>query len=93
MLLIGLPPPGETVPLAAADIVNNDLSILGSFSYTPADWHGVLALLNSGQLKPGILITHRYPLADWEQAVSTLRGSTGRRGKILLQIGQECDIR
>lgn len=86
VLLIGLPPHGETVPLAADDIVNNDLSILGSFSYTSADWHGVLALLNSGQLKPRVLITHRYPLADWEQAVSTLRGSTGRRGKVLLQI-------
>jgi L-iditol 2-dehydrogenase len=91
VLLIGLPPHGETVPLAADDIVNNDLGILGSFSYTPAAWHGVLALLNSGQLKPGFLITHRYRLADWEQAIGTLRGlaghqAAGPRGKVLLEI-------
>jgi len=88
VLLIGLPPHGETVPLAAADIVNNDLRIVGSFSYTPEAWRGVLALLNSGQLKPGILITHRHPLADWEQAIATLRGSgrPGPRGKVLIDL-------
>jgi L-iditol 2-dehydrogenase len=88
VLLIGLPPHGETVPLAADDLVNNDLSLLGSFSYTPASWRAVLALLNSGQFKPGILITHRYPLADWEQAIATLRGSgaAGTRGKVLLEV-------
>jgi threonine dehydrogenase-like Zn-dependent dehydrogenase len=89
VLLIGLPPHGDTVPLAADDIVNNDLTIAGSFGYTPAAWRGVLTLLNSGQLRPGILVTHRYPLADWEQAIGTLRGSSGPagpRGKVLLEI-------
>jgi len=87
VLLIGLPPHGDTTPLAAADIVNNDLTILGSFSYTPSSWRGVLGLLNSGQLQPGILITHRYPLADWEQAITALRGPTsGARGKVLLHV-------
>ena len=90
VLLIGLPPHGETVPLAADDIVNNDLRILGSFGYTPASFRGVLALLNSGQLKPGLLITHRYPLAGWERAVGVLRGVDvdGPRGKVLIELGQ-----
>jgi L-iditol 2-dehydrogenase len=86
VLLIGLPPHGETATLTPDDLVNNDLTILGSFSYTSASWRGVLALLNSGQLKPGILITHRYPLAEWEQAIGTLRGTSGARGKVLLEI-------
>ncbi len=87
VLLIGLPPHGDIVPLVADDLVNNDLTIIGSFSYTPESWRGVLALLNSGQLKPGLLITHRYPLAGWEQAVAVLRGAgAGPRGKVLLEI-------
>ncbi len=87
VLLIGLPPHGETLPLAADDLVNNELSLLGSFSHTPASWRGVLALLNSGQFRPGGLITHRYPLSDWEQAVATLRGGGAEpRGKVLLQV-------
>jgi threonine dehydrogenase-like Zn-dependent dehydrogenase len=88
VLLIGLPPHGETVQLAPDDMVNNDLKILGSFGYTPAAWHGVLTLLNSGQLRPGMLITHRYPLADWEHAIATLRGAGAgsTRGKVLIEV-------
>ena len=89
VLLIGLPPHGDTIPLAVDDLVNNDLTMLGSFGYTPAAWRSVVALLDSGQLAPSKLITHRYPLADWEQAVATLRGGTGPRGKVLLEIPQE----
>lgn len=86
VLLLGLPPHGQTVPLAAAGAVNNDLTIHGSFSYTPAAWRAVVALLNAGRLKPRLLITHRYPLEGWEQAIATLRGESAPRGKVLLQI-------
>lgn len=88
VVLIGLPPHGETAALAVDDLVNNDLTLIGSFSYTPASWRGVLALLNSGQLQPGWLITHRYPLAAWEQAIAVLRGGgqAEPRGKVLLDI-------
>jgi 2-desacetyl-2-hydroxyethyl bacteriochlorophyllide A dehydrogenase len=89
VLLIGLPPHGQTAALAVDDLVNNDLKLLGSFSYTPASWRGVLALLNSGRLRPGQLITHRYPLTAWEQAIGVLRGGGNTaepRGKVLLDI-------
>ncbi len=86
VLLIGLPPHGQTVALAVDDAVNNDLTILGSFGYTSASWRSVVSLLNSGRLRPGMLITHRYPLASWAQAIATLRGGQGPRGKVLLQI-------
>jgi threonine dehydrogenase-like Zn-dependent dehydrogenase len=86
VLLLGLPPHGETFAVAHDDAVNNDLTILGSFSYTSAAWRDVVTLLNSGLLRPGILITHRYLLADWEQAIASLRGAESPRGKVLLQI-------
>jgi L-iditol 2-dehydrogenase len=86
VLLLGLPPHGETVALAPDDVVNNDLTILGSFGYTSAAWRDVVTLLNTGQLRPGILITHRYQLADWEQAIASLRGAQAPRGKVLLEI-------
>jgi L-iditol 2-dehydrogenase len=89
VLLLGLPPHGQTVALAPDDTVNNDLTILGSFGYTSAAWRAVVTLLNAGQIRPGILITHRYPLADWEQAIAVLRGqreTEGPRGKVLLEV-------
>jgi len=86
VLLLGLPPHGDTVALAADDVVNNDLAILGSFSYTAAAWRDVVRLLNAGLIRPGFLVTHRFGLADWERAVACLRHSDGPRGKVLLEI-------
>jgi L-iditol 2-dehydrogenase len=86
VLLLGLPPHGATIALPADDTVNNDLTVMGSFSYTPAAWRTVVVLLNSRQLRPSALITHRYPLAEWERAIGALRGASGPRGKVVLQI-------
>jgi L-iditol 2-dehydrogenase len=91
VLLLGLPPHGQTVAFAPDDVVNNDLTIMGSFSYTSAAWRAVVTLLNAGQFRPGALVTHRYRLADWQQAIATLRGGTdiageAPRGKVLLEI-------
>jgi threonine dehydrogenase-like Zn-dependent dehydrogenase len=87
VLLLGLPPHGQTVALSVDDVVNNDLAILGSFSYTAAAWREVVGLLNAGLIKPGFVVTHRFALADWEQALRRLRGGDGPRGKVLLEIG------
>ena len=86
VLLLGLPPHGQTAALSVDDAVNNDLAILGSFSYTAAAWRDVVRLLNAGLISPGFLVTHRFPLADWEQAIACLRGAEGPRGKVLLEI-------
>src|SRR5262249_12191225 len=83
----GAPPHGETVALNVDDVVNNDLSILGSFSYTAAAWRDVVRLLGAGLIRPGFVVTHRFPLADWAQALACLRGGDGPRGKVLLEIG------
>jgi threonine dehydrogenase-like Zn-dependent dehydrogenase len=69
------------------DAVNNDLTLLGSFAYTGAAFRSVVTLINAGQLAPGFLITHRFPLADWQQAVAVLRHADGPRGKVLLTLG------
>jgi threonine dehydrogenase-like Zn-dependent dehydrogenase len=86
VLLLGLPPHGQTVPLSVDDVVNNDLAILGSFSYTGAAWRDVVRLINTGLIRPGFLVTHRFALADWAQALACLRGGDGPRGKVVLQI-------
>jgi L-iditol 2-dehydrogenase len=91
VLLLGLPPHGETVSLGVDDLVNDDLTILGSFSYTAAAWRDVVRLLNTGLIRPGFLVTHRFALADWAQAIDCLRGTggpagDGPRGKVLLEI-------
>jgi hypothetical protein len=36
----------------------------------------------------GPLITHRFPLEAYEDAYRVLRGSSGPRGKVILDIGE-----
>jgi threonine dehydrogenase-like Zn-dependent dehydrogenase len=86
VLLLGLPPHGETAAVPAADLVNNDLTVRGSFGYTSAAWRDVVALLNAGRLDMEFLITHRFALADWKQALDALRGQESPRGKVLLEV-------
>jgi L-iditol 2-dehydrogenase len=86
VVLLGLPPHGATIALSVDDAVNNDLTLLGSFAYTGAAFRSVVTLLNAGQFAPGFLITHRFPLPDWQQAIAVLRQADGPRGKVLLTL-------
>ncbi|GLZ00986.1 dehydrogenase [Actinoplanes sp. NBRC 103695] len=88
VLLLGIAGHGRTITTAADDIVNNDLRIRGSFGYTAEAWRSAVALLNSGALTPLPLITHRFPLENFAEAVDALRhgAGDGPRGKILLTL-------
>lgn len=86
VVLLGLAGHGKTVALAVDDLVNNDLSIVGSFSYTSSAWREVVTLLNSGRFRPGFLVTHRFTLPDWPEAISTLRSAPGERGKVVVDL-------
>jgi len=88
VVLLGLPPHGETAALAVDDAVNGDLTIMASFGYTSSAWRDVVTLLNAGRLRPGFLISHRFALADFQQAIATLRSGQSPRGKVLLSISE-----
>ena len=67
-------------------LVNDDLSLVASFGYTSAAWTQVVALLNAGSFRPGRLVTHRFALADFEQAFAELAEPSGTRGKVMLEV-------
>ena len=86
VVLLGLPPHGETAAMALSEVVNNDLVLQCSFSYTAGAWRQTVALLNAGLIRPGFLVTHQFLLEDWRKAIETLRGAESPRGKVLLKI-------
>ena len=91
VILLGLPAHGTRVEFAPDDMVNDDLVIQGSFSYTSTAWRDVVARVNAGELRPSFLISHRYAMSQWRDAVSALRGSIGDdtpRGKVIVSIDQ-----
>ena len=87
--LLGFPGPGVTAALPVDDLVNNDITITGSFSYTSSSWRAVVGLLASGWIDPSFVVTHRFALEDWTAALEMLRSGPGDdspRGKVLLTV-------
>jgi threonine dehydrogenase-like Zn-dependent dehydrogenase len=87
-LLLGLPPHGTVLEVAPDDLVNNDVIVQGSFSYTSDAFRDVVDRINAKTLRPSFIITHRFSLDDAGEAVHTLRtgGSKQPRGKIIIEI-------
>ena len=83
---MGLGQRERRVELPADLIVNNDLSVLASFGYTSAAWTRTVDLLNRGRIRPGQIVTHRFPLEEHGRAFAILAAPDGLRGKILLEI-------
>jgi threonine dehydrogenase-like Zn-dependent dehydrogenase len=83
---LGLAGHGVTAPIPVDDVVDHDLTILGSFGYTSSAWREVVRLLNAGTLHPGFVVTHRFALDAWSSAIEALRGAGAPRGKVLLTI-------
>ena len=87
VVMIGYPGADVAVPVVIDDLINGDVSVLGSFSYTTTAWRSVVALLNAGRLDLSFLVTHRFALDRYADALEALRHPTGTRGKVLLEIG------
>jgi len=84
LLILGLIGHQETIPVAIDDLVNGDHSIYASFGYTSLAWAKTVALLNSGELDLTFLVTHRFPLSQWQQGVDAMLNAPAPRGKVLL---------
>jgi L-iditol 2-dehydrogenase len=89
VVLIGLAGAGVAARFPVDDVVTHDLQISASFSYTSAAWAEVTALLGSGRISLAPLITHRFPLDEYEEAYQVLRESSGPRGKVMLDVNRE----
>ena len=49
-------------------IIAKAATLQGSFSHTWATWEAVLQLIQSGDIRMEPMITHRFPLSQWEEA-------------------------
>jgi threonine dehydrogenase-like Zn-dependent dehydrogenase len=88
VILLGLPAHGTHIDVAPDELVNNDIIIQGSFSYTSEAFGDVVGRLNAHELAPSFLITHRFKLEESREAVVALRaGTKGQpRGKVVIAV-------
>jgi threonine dehydrogenase-like Zn-dependent dehydrogenase len=43
-------------------------------------------LINAGAIQPGLIVTHRFPLAEHAAAFAALTRAEGQRGKVMLEV-------
>ena len=86
VVLVGLAGNDVMAAFPIDDAVNNDLLISASFAYTSAAFAEVAALLGTGEISAAPLITHQFPLEDYEEAYWVLRSGSGARGKVMLEV-------
>jgi L-iditol 2-dehydrogenase len=54
--------------LSLDPIIAKAATLQGSFSHTWSTWEAVLHLIESGDIRMDPMITHRFPLSQWEDA-------------------------
>jgi 2-desacetyl-2-hydroxyethyl bacteriochlorophyllide A dehydrogenase len=85
VVMLGIAPEGQTLASLPANRFSlRDLELIGSFSYTSAAWARVVSLLADGHVDLSPIVTHRFPLEDFEQAFDLLEKRDGLVAKIVL---------
>jgi L-iditol 2-dehydrogenase len=88
LLLLGFTGPDISTPISIDDVINGDLSIVASFGYSRTAWKETVELMNSGKLDLTFLVTHRFSLERYREAIDALRHAPSPRGKIMFEIGK-----
>jgi 2-desacetyl-2-hydroxyethyl bacteriochlorophyllide A dehydrogenase len=88
LLLLAFTGPQIETPILIDDLVNGDISIFASFGYSQTAWKDTVELLNSGELDLTFLVTHRFPLERYQEAIDALRHAPSPRGKVVFEIGK-----
>ncbi|MHC1762385.1 MAG: zinc-binding dehydrogenase [Negativicutes bacterium] len=58
----------KPLDLSLDPIIAKAATLQGSFSHTWSTWEAVLHLIESGDIRMDPMITHRFPLDQWEEA-------------------------
>ncbi|REJ07540.1 zinc-binding dehydrogenase [Halobacillus trueperi] len=63
-------------------IIQKEIQVVGSRSQKSSDWEPSLELMNSGRVNARSMVTHEFPITEWEQAYQAIK--KGEAIKVLL---------
>jgi 2-desacetyl-2-hydroxyethyl bacteriochlorophyllide A dehydrogenase len=84
-VLLGIAGEGRTLTLPSDLLVSKDMTLIGSIAYPASTWSRVVALLAAGVLDLDPIVTHRFPMSDFEEAVRLMDDRRGIVAKIVLE--------
>ncbi len=82
LLFAGLPA-GARVAVDAHAVHYREVSIVGSFHYTPREVDEALALLSGGEIPAAEIVAERRPLAAWREAFDLAREGTALKVAVI----------
>jgi L-iditol 2-dehydrogenase len=74
---------GRPTPIMPDTIVYKQLTIRGSISYNWTTWQRTLAIMAEGRVALASIVSHRFPLSQWQEAFHIVESRTGL--KVLLE--------
>jgi threonine dehydrogenase-like Zn-dependent dehydrogenase len=85
IVALGIAGHGHELTLPADRIALRDLSVFGSVGYTTAAWARMVALLRERLVDLDPIVTHHFPLEQFEEAFSLMDDRRGVVAKIVLE--------
>jgi 2-desacetyl-2-hydroxyethyl bacteriochlorophyllide A dehydrogenase len=83
--LLGIAGQDRTLELPADRIAMSDLRVIGTVSYTSAVWSRMMRLVENRLVDLDPIVTHRFPVADFQDAFALMDQREGTVVKILLE--------
>jgi len=84
VLVYGMAGERETLPVSPYELFRRELTVKGSFAQTHC-FDRALAVLRSGRVRTDGMVTHRFPLAGYADALAALRDPTCLKTVVLPQ--------
>jgi threonine dehydrogenase-like Zn-dependent dehydrogenase len=84
-VLLGIAGEGAKLTLAADLLTGKDMALIGSLAYPASVWSRVVGLVADRVLELDRIVTHRFPIAEYEEAVSLMDDRSGIVAKIVLE--------
>jgi L-iditol 2-dehydrogenase len=84
-LLLGIAGEGRTLTVEADLFAGKDMALIGSIAYPARVWSRVVQLLTSRVLELDRIVTHRFPIGDFEEAISLMDDRRGIVAKVVLE--------
>jgi 2-desacetyl-2-hydroxyethyl bacteriochlorophyllide A dehydrogenase len=85
VVLLGIAGEGRSLTLPADLLVGKDMALIGSIAYPAAVWSRVVGLVADRVLQLDPVVTHRFPVSEFADAVRLMDDRQGVVAKIVLE--------
>jgi L-iditol 2-dehydrogenase len=56
-----------------------ELNVVGSYGYVWTSWQRAIQLMSEGKINADLLVSHEFPLADYEEAFQVTQDGTATK--------------